>query len=209
MKNFKFFKLVLLVISIALSMAFITSCGGGSDDDDNKPQGKDGIDLFNEAILATNPDEITGTVVMTASFGTMTMEYVATLEDDGSFILEYSYDRFNSYGEGGTSDTATKVTGTVTYENGTYRGDTDAAKIPTNAVASKINLKSDKISAKVSNDGKVLAATVKAADTLDVLGVEYASDVTISLTMQNAKIASLTLTYTYEGANVTVLCNYN
>ena len=208
MKNFKFFKLVLLVISIALSMTFITSCGGGSDDDDNKPQGNDGIDLFNAAILATNPDEITGTVVMTASFGTMTMEYEATLEDDGSFILEYSYDRFNSYGEGG-SDTATKVTGMVTYENGTYRGDTDAAKIPTNAVASKINLKSDKISAKVSNDGKVLAATVKAADTLGVLGVEYASDVTISMTMQNAKIASLTLTYTYEGANVTVLCNYN
>ncbi len=203
MKNTKIFKVILLVICLALSMTFITSCG-----DDGKTE-KGSIDKFNEAIVATNPTSVTGTVEMVADFGTMTMEYAATIAEDGSFTLTYSYDKFNEIDDGAASDIATKVTGTVTYANGQYTGDTNVAKIPANAVASKINVKSDKINAKISNDGKILTATVKEADTKAVLGVNYSADVTMSMTMQNAKIVSLTLTYNYEGANVSVLCNYN
>ncbi len=202
MKKIKIFTTVLLVISLALSMMFITSC-----EDEGKKE-KDGIDKFNEAVAATNPSAVEGTVTMTASFGTMTMEYDAEIEENGSFTLNYSYDKFNDIDNGGSADTATKVTGTVTYADGTYTGDTTVANIPANAVASKLNLKSDKIDAKLSNDGKVLTATVKSADTKAVLGVAYQSDVTMSMTMQNAKITSLTLAYTYEGASVSVLCNY-
>ena len=203
MKKFKIFTTALLVISLTLSMMFITSC---SDSGKNE---KASIDKFNDAIAATNPTEVTGAITMTANFGTMTMEYDADVAADGSFTLNYSYDKFNDIENGGAQDTTTKVEGTITYAGGVYTGDVDVAKIPANAVAAKLNVKSNKITAEISNDGKILTATVKEADTKAVLGVAYSSDVTISLTMQNAKIVSLTLTYTYEGANVSLLCNYN
>ncbi len=203
MKKLRIFTTVLLVICLTLSMMLITSCGENDD-----KQEKGAIDKFADAIAATTPSAITGDVTMTADFGTMNMEYSAQTAADGSFTLNYSYDRFNGIEEGGASDTASKVTGTVTYANGTYTGDTNVGKIPANAVASKLNVKSDKIDAEISNDEKILTATVKAADTKEVFGVEYASDITMSLTMQDGKIASLTLAYTYEGASVSVLCTY-
>ena len=203
MKKFKIFKAVLLVLCLTLSIMLVTAC-----DDGKNPDKKGILDDFNEAVAATNPAEVTGTITMTADFGTMVMEYTAEIDESGSFALNYSYDKYNDVENGGSSDVTTKVTGTVYYADGTYTGDTDVAKIPANAVAAKIDVKSDKIDAKVSTDGKMLTATVKAADTKAVLGVSYDSDVTMSLTMQEGKIVSLTLTYVYEEANVSVLCTY-
>ena len=203
MKKIKIFKVVLLVICLTLSMMLITSCN-----DEKKPDGKGSLDKFSEAIAATNPSEVDGTITMTADFGTMVMEYNAEIDESGSFVLNYSYDKYNDIENGGSSDVTTKVTGTISYADGAYTGDTNVAKIPANVVAAKINVKSDKLDVKVSNDGKVLTATVKAADTKTVFGVAYGSDVTISMTRQNAEVTSLTLTYTYEGASVAVLCNY-
>ena len=186
----------ILLVCIALSSCLLVSCGG-----DEK------LEAFSKAISATKPSKVEGTITMYTEFGPLVATYTADIAEDNSFVLNYAYDKFNDATTGGEGDVTSKVEGTVTYKDGAYSDSSLAAKIPTDAVAAKVKL-SDKMDYTVSEDGNVLAATIKAANTKSVLGVEYAADVTMVLTKANGKIVSLTLTYTLTEGKVEVVCYY-
>lgn len=185
-----------LLVYMVLSAFFFVSCG----EDGN-------LKDFSKAISATKPSKVEGTVTMYTEFGPLTATYTADIAEDNSFVINYSYDKFNDTQTGGGSDVTSKVQGTVTYKDGAYSDTSLASKIPAKAVAAKVKL-SDKMSYTVSEDGNVLAATIKAADTKSVLGVEYAADVTMVLTKTNDSIVSLSLTYTLAEGKVEVVCSY-
>ena len=185
-----------LLVYMVLSAFFFVSCGGDEQ-----------LTAFSKAISATKPSKVEGTVTMYTEFGPLTATYKADIAEDGSFVLNYAYDVFNDIQSADKSDVTSKVEGTVTYKDGVFSDTSLTSKVPAEAVAAKVKL-SDKMSYTVSDDGNVLAATVKAADTKAVLGVEYAADVTMVLTKANDKIVSLSLTYTLAEGKVEVVCSY-
>ena len=186
-----------LLVCMVFSALFLVSCGG-----DKK------LEAFSKAISSTKPSKVDGTITMYTEFASLDVAYNATIAEDGSFVLNYSYDKFNSIDSADNNDVISKVEGSVTYKDGTYSDSSLASKIPGEVVAAKVNLDEDKMTYTVSGDGNVLAATIKAADTKDVLGVEYAADVTIVLTKANDSIVSLSLSYTLEEGKVEVVCSY-
>ena len=188
---------VLLVYTL-LGVFFLAACKDGDS----------GLGAFSKAISATSPSSVEGSVKMYTEYGPLTASYVATIADDGSFTLNYEYDKLNGLDAGGAGDVTSKVSGTVTYKNGVYSDSSLAAKIPAEAASVKMKLSGGKMKYTVSGNGNVLEATVKAEDTKAVLGVEYAADVSIVLTKSADKIVSLSLTYTLDAGKVEVICNY-
>jgi hypothetical protein len=187
--------LLLLCISVGLC-----ACGGDANE---------GLKTFSDAITATAPTQVEGSVEVATLFGPLTATFTATIAEDGSFTLNYAYDKFNDLATGGAGDVTSKQEGTVTYSNGTYSDTSLASKIPAEATAIKVKLDADKMTYVISNDGNLLTATVKAADTEAVLGVAYEGDVSLVLTQNEGKIVSVMLSYTIENAgNVKVVCNY-
>lgn len=195
----KFVKsIVALLLLLCISVGFC-ACGG----DENKE-----LKAFSSAITATAPTQVEGSVEVTTLLGPLTATFTATIAEDGSFTLNYAYDKFNDLATGG-GDVMSKQEGTVTYSNGIYSDTSLASKIPAEATALKVKLDADKMTYAISNDGNVLTATVKAADTEAVLGVAYEGDVSLVLTQNEGKIVSVMLSYAIENAgNVKVVCNY-
>ncbi len=186
----------ILLVCMLFSACLLVSCGGDEKSED-----------FTAAISATKPSKVEGTIKMYTEYGPLTATYTADIAEDNSFVLNYAYDKINDIATGDAGDVTDKIEGTVTYKDGTYSDTSLAAKVPADAVAAEINLGED-IDYTLSEDGNVLVATIKAADTKSVLGVEYAADVTMVLTKANDKIVSLSLTYTLTEGKVEVVCSY-
>ena len=187
----------ILLVYMVLGTFFLASCGGDP-----------ALESFAKAISETKPATVEGAMDMYTEFGPLNVTYTASIASDGSFVLKYEYDKFNDIATGGSADVTSTIKGEVTYKDGAYSDTALAAKIPAEATAVKVDLDEDKMTYTVSEDGNVLAATVKAADTKDVLGVEYAADVNLVLTKAEDKIVSLSLTYTLTEGKVEVVCNY-
>ncbi len=199
MKTVRNILVILLLVCVGVTFC---ACGG-----DDAPED---IKSFKAAVAATAPESIEGTVTVTTVYGPLKATFDADIAEDGSFTLDYSYESFNDLGTGDASDVVSKKTGTVTYKDGQYSDSSLASKLPADAAAAKLGLDAKKMSYSVSADGKVLTATVKAADTASVLGVAYDADVTLVITQNAGKIISLSLSYTVaEAGNVLVVCNYN
>lgn len=192
----------LLIILLALTCAFaMFSCAEKSDVS---------VKDFTAAADATSPKSVSVNVTAELPLGTLTASYNTEFAEDGSFTVAYSYDKFNSLGEGDSDSVTSTVSGTVSCDkNGTYSDAAIASKIPETAKAVKFNLDTKKMTAKISADGNVLTATVTADNTEYVLGYNYGADVTFVMAKAEGKIISLVLTYTSETTGtVTVICNY-
>ena len=161
---------LVLVIYAVFSVFALVSCGDGPFKD------------FSKAISETDPTAVNGSVTMYTEYGPLVSEYTATIAEDGSYVINYEYELFDEIGEGTSNETLSKYTGTVTYKDGSYSDSSLAAKINADAAATKIKLDEKKMSYSISEDGNVLSATVKAAKTKAVLGIEYGADVSFTLT---------------------------
>lgn len=194
----RFLTAVLLLVCMVLNVFLVTSCGGGDSE----------FDAFETAIEETNPTNVNGQVKLSTGTATLTIAYSAVIAEDGTFTVNYSYNKLNDISSGSASDVYTTVEGTVTYDGTKYSDNTLAAKLPANAVATTLDVTAD-MEYKISSDGKVLSATVAAEDTEDVFGIDYGTDVKFTLTQANEKILSLALVYTLEtGEVVEAVCNY-
>ena len=190
---------VLLLVCMVLNVFLATSCGGGSSE----------LDAFEEAIENTAPANVSGEIKLTAAVATLTISYSATIAADGTFTVNYSYNKLNDVSTGASDEVYTTVEGTVTYDGSSYSDSSLAAKITADAVATALDLGAD-MEYTVSSDGKVLSALVAAEDTEDAFGINYEADVRFVLTQANEKIVSLALVYTLEtGEVVEASCNYN
>lgn len=164
---------------------------------------------FENAIEATEPESISGTVILDTVAGEMKGEYNATIANDGSVTVQYSFDSFNSITSGGAGDVSAKKVGTVTRNaDGTYTftGDVvEPAKSVAGAVTS-IKLDSELMDEKISVN--TFSATVESANTEEVFGVALNSDATFVLTINEGKVVSFALSYEIEGAAVEIVCEY-
>ena len=188
----------ILVVLLALTCAFaMFSCG-------NSASVKD----FNKAIENTNPTAIEVDITSDTAFGALKASFVTTYAEDGSFTVEGFYEKFNAITEGNAEDLISAVNVNITCDkDGKYSDGgsfTGSNPVATGAV---LNL-NKKIDADVSADGNVLTATVKAENTEAVLGIEYAADVELVITVNDGKVVSYTMKYATDYGYDTIICSY-
>lgn len=188
---------VLLVVCMVFNAFLVTSCG------DKETVG---VDVFETAIENTAPTNISGKITLYTGSATLELAYTSVIADDGTFTVNYSYNKLADASSGAASDLDIPVEGTVTYDGTKYSDSSIAGKIV--AAATQLDLGAD-MEYSVSSDGRVLSATVLAEDTEDVFGVDYAADVRFVLTQADERIVSLNLEYTLaSGELVKAECSY-
>lgn len=185
----------ILIIMLALTCVFaMFSCGdkGAS------------LDGFKKAVDNTAPTVVNVNVAVETDIGALNSSFKTTYAADGSFVIDYSYEQFNT-STSDADDVKSTITGQVTCDkDGNYSDGGALTGTTTAATGAKLNLDSKKMTYTVSKDGNVLTATVKAANTKAVLGIEIASDVTLVVTKAADKIVSYSMEYT----NTAITCSY-
>lgn len=189
-------KKIITILLLALLTFSFASCGEG-----DGPS----VDGFVAAVNNANPEAIEITIKSATALGELSGTYTVTYNEDGSFTIDYVYEKFNDIGEG--DDLKSEVTGKVTCDkNGNYSdGGSLTGKVAL-AEGAKINLA--KVKATISADGNSLTATVKAEDTKAVLGVELPSDAELVIIKSGDAIVSYSIKYSNASGDVTVSCEY-
>lgn len=189
-------KKIITILLLALLTFSFASCGEGEGPS---------VDGFVAAVNNANPEAIEITIKSATALGELSGTYTVTYNEDGSFTIDYVYEKFNDIGEG--DDLKSEVTGKVTCDkNGNYSdGGSLTGKVAL-AEGAKINLA--KVKATISADGNSLTATVKAEDTKAVLGVELPSDAELVIIKSGDAIVSYSIKYSNASGDVTVSCEY-
>ena len=188
----------ILIVMLALTCAFaMFSCN------DDKAVSLDG---FKTAVNNTAPSVVNVSVEVETALGALASNFKTTYAADGSFVIDYSYEQFNATSSGNADDVKSTVAGQVTCDkDGNYSDGGALTGKTTVATGAKLDLNAKKMEGvKVSEDGNVLNATVKAENTTAVLGIEIASDVTLVVTKAADKVVS----YSMEYENTTITCSY-
>ncbi len=187
----------ILIIMLALTCAFaMFSCGDKSAS----------LDGFKKAVDNTAPAVVNVSVEVETDLGALASNFKTTYAADGSFVIDYSYEQFNTSTSGNADDVKSTVTGQVTCDkDGKYSDGGALTGTTTAATGAKLAFNSKKMeNVTVSEDGNVLSATVKAANTKAVLGIELASDVTLVVTKAADKVVS----YSMEYDKTVITCSY-
>ena len=191
-------KFLIILLAALLTFSFI-SCG----EEAKAPS----IDGFVAAVKKTNPKEVLISIKSETALGELNGTYKTVYAEDGSFTIEYSYEKFNEIGEGAEDELTSTVTGTVTCDkNGNYSDGGALTGTTTLVTGAKINLA--KAKATVSMDGNSLTAKIKAADTKAVLGVELPSDAELVMAKSGDVIVSYTIKYQNASGEVVISCEY-
>ena len=159
---------------------------------------------FESAISNTDPSRVVAEVVTRSALGELNSSYDVVYNDDGSAVINYSYEKFNKIGEGAENELKSTVTGTITKNaDGTYSGtDVDVSGV---AAGISLNIAAiDKDAKSINGSGDVLTATVVAADTEAVFGSAFSEDVVLKVTISDGVVTLVTLTY----ESGSIVCRY-
>ncbi len=209
---------ILLAFILVFSMTACFGFGGGdddntdnnnnndNDDDSNNDAPKKDLKGFITAVESTNPVETVVETTVKTQAGDLNSRVETTYNKDGSFTLEYSYDKINEFGEG--DGFSTTVTGTIECDkNGNYSGAVDG-KI-SSATAIKLKLDNEALFNNLQIADDMFSATILAKNTKTVLGISI-SDAEIIVSKSKGKITTLSIAYADgEGNPVSISCEYH
>ena len=192
-------KIIALILALACMLALI-SCNDNSADSAALEPYKTAIDATVPA-RATINITYTDTTLNVALNGSYQVEY----NEDGTATVNYEYEKLNGI-DSGSAEMISTVTGTATVKaDGTTEGDVDVNVTAANVT--KINLDASKMTFSVARG--ILSASIKAADTKAVLGIEIASDVSMTMTVSDTgKIGSVSYNYQTANGTASVVCFY-
>lgn len=196
-----------LILMLALVCAFaMFACGDdpvipGPDGGDKVPTELN-IDEFVAAVNASSPKTAEIKVKMENALGTLNAEYDVVYTGDGAAAVNYTREVFNEIGAEELKSTVTGIAAIT--KDGVI--DSQALGATGSVVMTKLNLQLDKMTA--SKDGSVLTATVSAANTASVLGVDFGADVTLVLYIANGTVSSFSLNYIVGANTFEASCAY-
>lgn len=186
------------ILVLLLTFSALISCG--------EQDAAGAFDEFEQAAHNTIAAVISVDTKLETVFGDLNSKTVTTFKPNGSATIVHSYEVFND----DFTAADTKRTETMTIECDEYGNYSDGGSFAgSNALATSVRLSLDESKMEYSIDGDILNATVKEENTEAVLGVDIEADVTLMVTKANERIVSVTLTYTTEAGDVTVICTYN
>lgn len=157
-------------------------------------------------IDASKPVSALITVTLEATLGDLNSEYNVTYNQDGSATVDYAYEKFNSFDDDADEYKST-YTGTVTVSaDGTVNGDLDGTA-SVEALTFDIKLDASKLDSAELVAG-VLTATVKAANTASVLGVNVGADATVVISTNANGVVFIAISYTSAAGPVEIIADY-
>ena len=200
-------KIFALLIVVATILAMV-SC---TTKPEQQSDGSATVADYNNAIAATTP---TSAIIKTTYENTtpeVTLEgiYNVTYNVDGTATVSYKYEKLNSIGAATMKETvpAEGLASVNVGADGSVTGgemDTTVAA----AAVSKLNLVESKIGYVISMG--TIDATIKAADTEEMLGFKIDSDVRLIMSMTaDGKIGSYTINYSTPAGKAGIVCMFN
>ena len=207
-------KIIALMLVVGCIFAF-ASCNlipgfgtGDSGGDTGKVDNSEGIAAIQSAIDASAPDIAEISVVLDSSLGTLNGEYDVTYNEDGSAIVNYYYERFNSFGDDGVSDGfKSEYTGIVTVmPDGTVSDDLGGVA-SVEAITFDITLDQNKLENVVVSSNTISAKVTK-ANTLSVLGVALDYDADLVISVGKNGVASVAISYVSASGPVEIVSVY-
>ena len=201
-------KIIALLLALVCVFALV-SCGGTPEVPDvpDEPDYSN-LEPFKAAVTASAPKtaKIEVSMETTISDEPMTGEFDISYGAE-NILVNYTYDQFNEINA--TNPTAPDketVTGSATIDKNGNVTDGSVSSTVTAAALAQYNLDGAKMTYTVQVG--VLTATVEAANTESVLGVKIDADVTLTLTVTDGKVTSVTINYTTSEGPATIATTY-
>ena len=196
----KFLSIILVISCVCL----ICSCNTKKNNQDSN--GGDllvGVPAFEAAIANTNAKNVKVDSVTESDLGTLTSSLKVSYKEDGSAVIEYSFEKFNLIGEGAEDDLKTTYTGTINRSaDGSYTGDMiEGLDLSSVSAGKALNLTPIKDDVTINSASDVLKATVSAADTAAVFGSAFPEDVELELSIKDKAVKQIKITF--ESGSVT------
>ena len=182
-----------------------TPTGGNNSGDKTPVVDAEGVAAIQAKIDASKPVAADITVTLKAVLDDLNSEYNVTYNDDGTATVVYTYEKFNSF-YADTDEYKSTYSGTVTVgADGTLSGDVDTASVE--ALTFDINLDAAKLATAEVVAG-VLNATVKAANTASVTGVNLGSDASVVVSTGANGVVSIAISYVSASGPVEIVATY-
>ena len=159
------------------------------------------VSVFQTAIANSNASAVVVDIDVTTAVGELSSKYEVYYNEDGSALINYSYEKFNEIGVGNEYEVKSTFTGTIRRNaDGTYSEDigVDLSQVTASAALDLTAVKKD---VKINDAGDILTVTVPQAKCAEVFGTEFAKDVNLELTLRGGALNLITVTY--EGARIT------
>ena len=157
-------------------------------------------------IDASKPVAADITVTLKAVLDELNSEYNVTYNEDGTATVVYTYEKFNSFDEDSDEYKSTYTGTVIVGADGTLTGDVDNASVE--ALTFDINLDVAKL-ATVEVVSGVLTATIKAANTASVLGVNLGSDASVVVSTNASSVVFIAISYNSVAGPVEIIATYN
>ena len=197
-------KIIALILAIGCILS-LASCHLITGNTPDEPDDSASIPEIQSKVDASAPQGADITVTFKTALGDLNGAYDVLYNEDGTATVAYSYEKFNTLGEGSTELKST-YTGTVTVAaDGAVSGDLGAEGL--SAVSFELKLDESKLSGVAINAG-VLNATVKAEHTEAVLGVALGYDVQLIVATGTTGVTSMTVSYTTANGEVEIVTVY-
>ena len=211
-------KILAIALIIGCIFAFASCSGivpdiGGNNNSNNNVDNEgntQSVEAIQQAIDESAPKSSGIDVKYTTEIGTLEGSYDVTYNSDGSATVNYTYELFNKFDPSNpTQGNKTVYTDTVTVKANGELDKVINGVAAVEAVSFDIELDEDLLDSCIIS-ASVLKATVKADNTLDVLGVEIGCDVNITISTGNGRVTSVVMDYTTDDdAHVEIVAVYN
>ena len=194
-------KIIALILVIGCMLSFVACFPNNTEEPDDSYA----IPDIQAKVDASAPKGADITVTFETSLGTLNGAYDVAYNEDGTATVAYSYEKFNTLGEGVTELKST-FEGTVTVAaDGSVTGDLGTEGLT--AVSFELKLDENKLNSVAINAG-VLNAQVKAEHTEAVLGVALSYDVQLVVVTGTNGVTSMTVSYTTTLGEVEIVTLY-
>ena len=192
-------KILCLMLVLVLSFG-IVSCkkDKGDDNTDNNANTNNtatvSFETFAAAIANNNASAVVVDITTATALGDLTAKYEIYFAADGSATVKYEYERFLEFGEGSADDIKTTVDGTVYRDKDGKYSDTAGIDVSAVSASTALNITSLKANASINTSGDELNVVVAKANTADVFGTAFSSDVALKIVLDGEKLAKIELT---------------
>lgn len=198
------------IIALALILCTVfalASCGIFGGEDEKEPEAVVDIAAIQAKIDISAPDAAEITVLLKASLGDLNGAYSVLYNEDGTATVAYSYELFNAFGEGDSSEIKSVYTGTTTVGADGALTEQIGGVAAVEAVTFEINLDGSKLESETFSNN-ILSAKVKAADTEAILGVALEYDADLIITIGDEGVTSVSIAYSSESGPVEIVTTY-
>lgn len=193
------------IIALILVIGCMLSLAACFPNNTEEPDDSHAIPDIQAKVDASAPKGADITVTFKTSLGTLNGSYDVAYNEDGTATVAYSYEKFNTLGEGVTELKST-IAGTATVAaDGSVTGDLGTDGLT--AVSFDLKLDESKLNSVAINAG-VLNAEVKAEHTEAVLGVALSYDVQLVVITGANGITSMTVSYTTTLGDIEIVTLY-